>query len=39
MTDAEVVSWIADRLVYVYGESENVDFVLRLRAIALRLET
>jgi hypothetical protein len=33
-TDAEFLSWLADRLVKVYGESPNVDFVLRLRAIA-----
>jgi|KBSSwiStaDraftv2_1062776.scaffolds.fasta_scaffold3307523_1 hypothetical protein len=23
--------WLADRLVFVYGESENVDFVRRLQ--------
>lgn len=27
----EFLDWIADRLVHVYGESENVDFVLSLR--------
>lgn len=25
------LDWLADRLVFVYGESENVDFVRRLR--------
>lgn len=27
------LNWIADRLVNVYGESENVDFINRLREI------
>ncbi len=27
----EFLDWVADRLVHVYGESENVDFVLSLR--------
>lgn len=26
--------WIADRLIHVHGESENVDYVIRLRAMA-----
>ena len=38
MTDAEFIHWIADRFVYAYGESENVDFVRRLRKIAERLD-
>ena len=25
------LDWVADRMVHVYGESENVDFVLALR--------
>ena len=37
-TDAEFLNWIADRFVNVYGESENVDFVQRLRKIALAAE-
>lgn len=37
MTDAEMLDWVADRLVHQYGESEYVDFVVRLRRIALRL--
>ena len=34
MNDAECLNWIADRFVNVHGESENVDFVQRLRKIA-----
>jgi hypothetical protein len=33
LTDAEFLTWIRDRLVHVYGESPNVDFVHRLNAI------
>ena len=33
MTDAAFLQWVADRFVYVYGESPNVDFVLRLKRI------
>ena len=36
MTDKEFLSWVADRLVHVYGESENVDFVHKLRKISQR---
>ena len=32
--DSEFLNWLADRLVHVYGESPNVDFVLKLREIA-----
>ena len=34
MQDQTFLNWIADRLVNVYGESEMVDFVRKLRAIA-----
>lgn len=34
MKDDDFLNWVADRLVHVYGESENVDFVLKLRQIA-----
>lgn len=34
MTDKEFLTWIASRLVNVHGESDNVDFVQRLRQIA-----
>jgi hypothetical protein len=33
----EFLNWVADRLVHVYGESPNVDFVLKLRQIADRV--
>lgn len=38
MKDCEFVSWMADRMVHVYGESPNVDFVHRARAVAVRIE-
>lgn len=38
MTDAEFLRWMADRLVHVYGESPNVDFVQHLREIADRVD-
>ena len=34
MKDREFLLWLAERLVYVYRESPNVDFVLKLKAIA-----
>lgn len=34
MSDSEFLNWLADRLVNVYGESENVDFVQKLRKVA-----
>ena len=34
MTDRYFLNWLAERLVHIYGESENVDFVHKLRAIA-----
>jgi hypothetical protein len=39
MNDKDFLNWIADRFVNVYGESENVDFVLKLRAMARRMST
>jgi hypothetical protein len=38
MTDAEFLRWLRGRLVNVYKESENVDFVQRLDRIIDRLE-
>lgn len=32
--DAAFLTWVADRLVHVYGDSPNVDFVQKLRALA-----
>jgi hypothetical protein len=37
MSDKEFLNWLADRLVNVYGESEYVDFVHKLRNIALAM--
>lgn len=37
--DKEFLNWLADRLVHVYGESPNVDFVHKLRAIAKNMAT
>lgn len=34
LRDVVFLNWIADRLVHVYGEHPNVDFVLRLREMA-----
>ena len=34
MNDKDFLNWICDRFVMVYGESENVDFMIRLRWIA-----
>jgi hypothetical protein len=33
MDDKEFLSWIHNRIVYVYGENPLVDFVQRLRKI------
>ena len=34
MTDNEFLNWMVGRLINVYNEDENTDFVLRLKAIA-----
>ena len=31
--DRKHLQWIHDRIVYVYGESENVDFLIKMRKI------
>lgn len=36
--DSEFLHWLTARLVKVYGESPNVDFVLKLHEIADNLE-
>ena len=36
--DKSFLFWLADRLVCVYGESPNTDFVLKLREIAGKTE-
>lgn len=33
LSDKEFLTWIRDRIVNVYGESPNTDFVLRLGKI------
>lgn len=38
LLDAEFLRWLVDRLINVYGESPNIDFVHGLRSIANRLE-
>lgn len=38
LLDAEFLRWLVDRLVNVYGESPNVDFVHKLRSVANRME-
>ena len=34
MTDGKFLNWMVGRLINVYGEDENTDFVLRLKAIS-----
>ena len=38
MNDKEFLNWIIDRLINIYNESPNVDFIHRLRKIADKLE-
>lgn len=38
-TDKEHLQWIHDRIVEVYGESENVDFLIRMRQIIDKQDT
>lgn len=38
MTDKEFLTWIRDRIVNVYGENPNVDFILRLNEIIKKTE-
>jgi hypothetical protein len=38
-TDKEHLQWIHDRIVEVYGESENVDFLIRMRKIIDKQDT
>jgi hypothetical protein len=34
MSDKQFLNWLIERLIYVYNESPNVDFIHRLRKIA-----
>ena len=38
MEDSEHLKWIHNRIVNEYGESENVDFLIRMREIIAILE-
>lgn len=38
MKDREFLLWVRDRLVYVYNESPNVDFVGKLTSIAYAID-
>jgi len=38
-TDKEHLQWIHDRIVEVYGESKNVDFLIRMREIIDKQDT
>ena len=38
-TDKEHLQWIHNRIVEVYGESENVDFLIRMRQIIDKQDT
>lgn len=33
MKDSEHLQWIHDRIINVYNESENIDFLIRFREI------
>jgi hypothetical protein len=37
MSDSDFIKWIHDRLINVYGENKNVDFVQRLDRVWLNL--
>ena len=34
MSDSEFLNWIADRLVFVHGDMDGQDFIIRLRKMA-----
>lgn len=36
MNNSQFLLWLSDRLVNVYGESENTDFVLKLPELATK---
>lgn len=38
MNDSAFLFWLHDRLINVYGENLNVDFVQKLKSLACRLE-
>lgn len=38
MSNAEFLEWLANRLVEVYGEHPDTDFVQKLRAVVSQVE-
>lgn len=38
MNDTDFLRWVRDRLVHVYKESPNTDFVLRMEEVTKRFE-
>jgi hypothetical protein len=38
MSDKEFLTWISDRLVHVYKENPNYDYMLRFQRIIQRIE-
>lgn len=34
MNNSQFLLWLSDSIVNIYGESENIDFVLKLRELA-----
>lgn len=32
-TDKEFFTWIYNRMIHVYGESENVDYMIKFKAL------
>lgn len=38
LNDAEFLQWIHDRLLFLYGEKENYDYMHRLRKIIAQTE-
>jgi len=38
MTDSDFLKWLVERLIYVYKENTNTDFVIRLRDLAWSLD-
>lgn len=39
MEDSKHLQWLHDRIINVYGESKNVDFLIRFRKIIKKVET
>lgn len=38
MSDADFLNWLKERIVNVYREDKNMDFVMRLERIVANLE-